>query len=236
LALDFTREPDLELADVARRARLASIARWPTPPTPPLLRALERVPREDFVRLEDVARSADDRAFALDDDGGSTVSAMHAYVRAFEALGLADGDTLVELGAGTGYGAALGAEVVGERGRVLAIELVAPLVEVARERLRASPNVEVACADAHDVARWRGARRVNVGFALERIPPAWLDALAEGGVLVAPVRDGEQQLLARVEKREGGTLATTSLGPVRFVVDRSGAPEKIADELAPDGR
>jgi protein-L-isoaspartate(D-aspartate) O-methyltransferase len=236
LGLDFAREPDDELADVARRARLASIANWPTRPTAPLLRALERVPREDFVRLEDVARCADDRAFALDDEGSSSVSAMHAYVRAFEALGLVEGDALVELGAGTGYGAALGAAVVGARGRVLAIELMEPLVEVARERLRGCANVEVACADAHDVARWRGASKVNVGFALERIPPAWLDALAEGGVLVAPVREGAQQVLARVEKRAGGSFATTSLGPVRFVPDRSGAGEQLADELAPGGR
>lgn len=233
LGLDFAREADEELADVARRARLTQIAQWPTPPTAPLLRALERVPREDFVRLEDVARSADDRAFALDDEGGSSVSAMHAYVRAFEALGLAEGDALVELGAGTGYGAALAADVVGARGRVLAIELIAPLVEVARERLRGLENVEVACGDAHDVARWGGARKVNVGFALTRIPRAWLDALAEGGVLVAPVREGTQQVLSRVERRADGTFATTSLGPVRFVDDRSAAREQLADEPSP---
>ena len=48
-----------------------------------------------------------DAALPLTDDGASTISAMHAYVAAFDALELAEGDALVELGGGTGYGAAL---------------------------------------------------------------------------------------------------------------------------------
>jgi protein-L-isoaspartate(D-aspartate) O-methyltransferase len=236
LGLDFDRAPDPELADAARRARLAALARWKEPPRGRIAEALETVPREDFVRLEDLPLSADDRALALTDDGGSTISAMHAYARAFEALSLGEGDALVELGAGTGYGAALGAAIVGPSGRVLAIEIVPSLAAVATARLEGLGQVAVVAGDAHQTASWQGATKVNVGFAIEKVPEFWVEALADGGVLVAPVRDGGTQRLLRMEKR-GGAVHATTLGEVRFVPDRAGgsAGEATVDEGAPGG-
>jgi protein-L-isoaspartate O-methyltransferase len=88
--------------------------------------------------------------------------------------------------------------------------------------LAARANVRVLEADAHDVSLWRGARKVSVGFAVKHVPPAWIDALAAGGMLVVPVDDGRgAQRLMRVTKDEAGAVREESLGQVRYVADRS---------------
>ena len=140
---------------------------------------------------------------------------MHAYAATFRALDLAEGDALVELGGGTGYGAAIARAIVGDAGRVTTIEIVAELAEEARALL--GDRVEVICADAHEVARWRGARKVAVGFEVDEIPAAWLDALAPGGRLVAPVRGK----LTQFTKDAAGAVAVRVLGDVRYVRDRA---------------
>ena len=75
--------------------------------------AMLALPREAFVRIDDLALSVEDRALALDDEGIATISAMHAYALSFGALALAPGDSLVELGGGSGYGACVAGRVVG---------------------------------------------------------------------------------------------------------------------------
>lgn len=212
---------DVELVSVARAAREETLARRLPGVSGALARALASVPRERFVREDDVAASADDRALSLRDDDASTVSALHAYVAAYEALELQAGDALVDLGSGTGYGAALAAEVVGPAGRVTAIEIDPELAPIARELLADRPNVEAIEADAHDVTRWRGARKVHVAFALDHVPQAWIDALDDGGVLVAPVSGPQGQVLTRI--RKGTSVERVALAPVRYVRDRSTA-------------
>lgn len=209
---------DTELAAVARAARAVQTAALTS--REDVARALEVVPRERFVPLELVAASADDVALPLLADGSASVSALHAYARTLELLSLAPGDTCVDLGAGTGYGSALAAELVGANGRVLAVEIHPELAAAARRNLADRPNVTVRRADADDVALWAGAARVMVGFALSRVPEAWLDALAEGGVLVAPVGEGPVQVLTCFRKRAGRVLATRH-GEVCYVPRRS---------------
>jgi protein-L-isoaspartate(D-aspartate) O-methyltransferase len=214
---------DAALADVARGARREALAARDIDPSTPVFRALLEVPRERFVRAEDVGSSAGDQALALDDEGAATVSAMHAYAQAFTALGLAEGDALVDLGGGTGYGAAIAAAVVGPAGRVLTIEIDPALARQARENLAERPNVEVVEASAHDVERWRGAGKVYAGFAQREVPAAWIDALAAGGELVAPVGAGPDQVLVRVSRAPAGVV-TVPLGAVRYVPDRGLRP------------
>jgi protein-L-isoaspartate(D-aspartate) O-methyltransferase len=213
---------DLDLAQVARDARAETLSTLPEA-SPPLARALLEVPRERFVPLEEMQHSADDVAVPLRPDSLATVSALHAYVAAFSLVDLREGDHLVDLGAGTGYGAALAARVVGTGGSVVAIELDNALVAVARAELGDQPHVRVVEADAHETSYWQGASKVVCGFALREVPKAWVDALAEGGVLVAPVRTSTGQSLMVVRKT-GGAAHHASIRPVRYVTDRSPAP------------
>src|SRR5258708_15402495 len=98
---------DIDLAEAARGARAALLREKKIDAPEAVLEGLLQVPRERFVRVEDIPMSADDRALNLDDSGASTISAMHAYAASFAALSLTEGDELVDLGGGTGYGAAI---------------------------------------------------------------------------------------------------------------------------------
>jgi protein-L-isoaspartate(D-aspartate) O-methyltransferase len=211
---------DHELAAVSRAARLESLAKRKLEPPEPMLRALERVPRERFVDLEHVHEAAADVALPLTEDGASTISAMHAYVAAFDALELEAGDALVELGGGTGYGAALASEVVGERGQVLSLELEPTLAAVAADNLARYPQARYLTADAHDVSLWRGATKVYVAFALERLPESWQAALPTGARVVAPIGTSRAQTLTLFEKGEAG-FCSRPLADVLYVPDRS---------------
>jgi protein-L-isoaspartate(D-aspartate) O-methyltransferase len=224
------REPGagepLELAEVARGCRLSlveAIAKQLGPFDTHQLNAVLEVPRERFVRREDVGRSADDTPLPLDGTGLATISAPHAYLLSYRLLRLAPGDSLVELGTGSGYGAALAAAIVGPKGRVLTIEIDAALARWARDTLRDEPNVTVLDGDAvSSAAHWgdvHDSQKVVVTFAVDAVPRPWLEALRDGGRLVAPVGKTEQRLVL-VERRRG-VLVETDHGAVRYVKNRS---------------
>jgi protein-L-isoaspartate(D-aspartate) O-methyltransferase len=214
-----------ELREVARGCRLPlveAIEAQLGPFDPRHLAALLEVPRERFVRDEDVERSAEDTPLPLDDEGLATISAPHAYVLSFRLLELSPGDSLVELGTGSGYGAALAAFIAGPEGRVLTFEIDRKLAEWAARTLSEEPNVNVVHADAMASAvEWGEAKKVVATFAVHELPGSWLDALPEGGKLVAPVgpRDRDQRLILAVRKQ--GRIVESEHGAVRYVKNRS---------------
>jgi protein-L-isoaspartate(D-aspartate) O-methyltransferase len=227
-----------ELREVARGCRLElppSVERSLGPFDPRHLEALLEVPRERFVLPEDLERSADDMPLPLDSGGFASVSAPHAYLLSFRLLGLEAGDALVELGAGSGYGAALAAFIVGPRGSVVSFEIDrelairadrclgnAPLGVPTSAVVRGRSNVIVIERDAMlSAPDWGGAKKVSVTFAVESLPRVWLDALPEGGRLVAPVGPrGADQRLILATKRAGRTVQADH-GAVRYVSNRS---------------
>ena len=214
-----------ELREVARGCRLPlvdAIQRHLGPFDALHLRAILEVPRERFVRAEDVERSAEDVPLPLDDEGLATISAPHAYLLSFRLLELAPGDSLVELGTGSGYGAALSAFIVGPEGGVATFEIDETLARWAEHTLSDQHGVARHRADAVTSApHWGGAGKVVVTFAVETLPEAWVAALPEGGRLVAPVggRDRDQRLV--LVRREGGAVTSTDHGAVRYVKNRS---------------
>lgn len=197
--------------DRRRRLRTAIARRARIEETAPILDVIERVPRERFVPLEMIEESARDEAIALDGSGDATVSALHAYARSFSLSELREGCTVLDAGGGSGYGAALLSELVGERGRVISIELDPSLTPAAM-----APNMTFVCGDARDPSAWgidpSAVDAVVVGFALEEIPSAWLAALRPGTPIVAPI-GREEQVLTRVIV--GG--ATERFEKVRYV-------------------
>ncbi len=214
---------DDELATISAEARVASLERQKVALSPALRSAIEAVPRERFVSLEHLHVAAQDVALPLTDDCASTISAMHAYVAAFEALELQRGDSFVELGGGTGYGAALASEIVGEEGKVLSLELERSLCELAQANLAQYAQTTFEVRDAHEVERWTGATKVYAAFAIDGLPAAWERALKVGGKLVAPVQEGSgesQQQLMLFERTTSGVLRRR-LGSVIYVPDRA---------------
>lgn len=241
-ALDDAIAADGTLAAAARRAR-RSLIEQVTARLKGLVHAdevarfaaaIEATPRERFLIPEEIGASADDAPSPLDAPGLATVSAPHAYVLTYGLLGLAEGDHLLELGTGTGYGAALASHVVGPRGQVTSIEIDPDLHARARRIL--------AAADAHGpapitllegdaralsvavVAALAAAPRplrVAVTYALPEAPEALLARLPEGGRLVAPVDAGPEGQLLLGFRREGGALSRAVHGAVRYVSERT---------------
>jgi protein-L-isoaspartate(D-aspartate) O-methyltransferase len=215
-----------ELREVARGCRLLlvdSVDRNLGPFDPRHLEALLEVARERFVRPDDVERSAEDVPLALDAAGLASISAPHAYLLSYRLLGLEPGDALVELGSGSGYGAALAAFVVGAEGRVVTFEIDKDLAALAGRCLEDRlGGVRVVQLDAMvSTPEWGGAKKVSVTFAVESLPPIWLEALPDGGRLVAPVGpQGADQRLILVTKRAGHTVQADH-GAVRYVSNRS---------------
>jgi protein-L-isoaspartate(D-aspartate) O-methyltransferase len=221
------RSPAIEqqMREVARGCRLPlpeSIQKQLGPFDPLHLRALLEVPRERFVHPDDLERSAEDTPLPLDDKGLSTISAPHAYCLSFRLVELRPGDALVELGTGSGYGAALAAFIVGTTGSVVTFEIDEALSRWAARTLADEPCVTVVHGDAEASAPfWGDACKVVATFAVEAIPAAWTDALPEGGRLVAPVGKPDDQRLVLV-RREHGRVVRTDHGAVRYVTNRSG--------------
>jgi len=214
-----------ELREVARGCRLPLVEGVQSqlgPFSAAHLQALLEVPRERFVRADDVERSADDTPLPLDDEGLATISAPHAYLLSFRLLELETGDELVELGTGSGYGAALAAFIVGAAGRVVTFEIDPALAHWAERTLAGLTNVRLFQGDAVTSApRWGQASKVVVTFAVDSLPGAWIDALPQGGRLVAPVgpREHDQRLI--LVQREGARVVESEHGAVRYVKNRS---------------
>lgn len=224
-----------EVAQQRRAARRGAVAaKAGLPEEHPILDAIEAVPRERFVPVEAIDDSTKDVAVALDDSGLATVSAMHAYAAAYRLLEVEPGDGVLDLGAGTGYGAALLHALVGERGEVVAVEIDPALVRTARVELEPL-GVRCEVGDALDPGSWpEGAallRKVTVGFALDAIPSAWQRALTPGTVIVAPLRREGVLRLCRTVLREDGTLEQRWEHEVSYVPART-APPAVAREDA----
>lgn len=179
--------------------------------------ALLQVPRHLFLP-EDV-RSHAYRDTPLPIGDGQTVSAPHMVAVMAEALDLHEGQKVLEIGAGSGYNAAVMAELVGPRGRVITLERHPSLAEKAARVLREAgySNVQVVVGDGSlGYPEEAPYDRISVTCGAPRVPGPLAEQLRDGGLMVIPVGGLEYQSLLRVRKL-GGRTTTEDLGSVVFV-------------------
>ena len=188
-----------------------------------VLQAMATVPRHLFVPPAQRPQAYDDGPLPIGQE--QTISQPYIVALMTESLRLKGTETVLEIGTGSGYQAAV-LSVLAKK--VYSIEIIPELAETAQERLTALgyKNVEVIVGDGN--LGWpQGSPydAIIVTAAAPQIPPALIEQLAEGGRMVLPVEVGNEQHLLRLQKVDG-KITQEDLGLVRFVPLVGDAPER----------
>ncbi|MGD1061193.1 MAG: protein-L-isoaspartate(D-aspartate) O-methyltransferase [Methanomassiliicoccales archaeon] len=185
---------------------------------PRVIAALEAVERHLFVPTEIEEQAYYDTPLYIGE--GQTISAPHMVGIMAQALGLRPGLKVLEVGGGSGYHAAVMAELVKPNGRVVSVELIEVLAARARENLRRSGHaglVEVVTGDGSvGYPPEAPFDRISVAAAAPAVPKPLKEQLADRGRLLVPVGSRWGQELIRVT-RSGEGLQEENLGPCVFV-------------------
>lgn len=183
--------------------------------------AILNVPRELFMNPSYIQYSYYDQPFPIPGDGRQTISAPYMYPVTYEPLQLKAGQRFLEIGTGSGYGAAIARELVGSQGLVVSVEINRETYQFAQNNLKKAGydditlilgdgslgHIEKAPYDA-----------VSITASTPDIPPPLYDQLSENSRIIAPVGDNRSygQDLILVEKH-GHKLRKRSLMGVMYV-------------------
>lgn len=184
-----------------------------------VIRAISRVPRELFIPPELRRYAYVDTPLPI--GFGQTISAPHMVALMTELLDVKVGDKVLEVGTGSGYQAAILAELVGDEGHVYTVEIVKELVEFARNNLTTSGHIgRVTLIHGDGSIGYEVAApydKIIVTAAAPDVPQPLLSQLKVGGTLVIPVGDTYLQHLTVVRKGEGGKVEVVRGTPCVFV-------------------
>lgn len=183
---------------------------------PAILAAMRAIPREEFVPAHLADRAYDDGALPI--ESGQTISQPYVVAWMIEAAKIGSGDHVLEVGAGSGYAAAVIGQIAGS---VVAIERHPLLAGLAAERIERLEytNVRIIEGDGTlgcpDEAPFDA---ILTAAAAREVPEALIDQLKPGGRLVIPVGGRLwSQALVRLTKQADDTIVRDRLGDVRFV-------------------
>jgi protein-L-isoaspartate(D-aspartate) O-methyltransferase len=185
---------------------------------PRVLDALREVPRHEFVPPLLIAQAYDDCPLPIGE--GQTISQPYMVAAMTEAAELTGSETVLEVGTGSGYQAAVLARLVPPpAGRVYTIEQYASLSAQAQERLRHLGITNVTCIVGDGSLGYPEAapyEAIVVTAGAPEVPPALLEQLADGGRLVIPVGRCDTQELLLVRKH-GAEVTRETVNYCRFV-------------------
>jgi protein-L-isoaspartate(D-aspartate) O-methyltransferase len=205
LAQDFRRERNMMVESQIRARGISDVN---------TLRAMRNVPRHLYIPYNQRNSAYDDRPLPI--GYGQTISQPYIVAYMTEIINPTSGQKVLEIGTGSGYQAAVLAEIVDH---VYTIEIVKPLGETAKTALVQNyNNVSVKIGDGY--YGWEEHSpfdAIVVTAAAEYIPPPLIEQLKDGGRMVIPVGSPFRvQQLMLIEKKNG-QISSRSLMPVRFV-------------------
>ncbi|HXG79728.1 MAG TPA: protein-L-isoaspartate(D-aspartate) O-methyltransferase [Methyloceanibacter sp.] len=205
---------------------------------PLVLAAMGKVPREAFVPESLREFAYEDSALPI--EAGQTISQPYIVARMIELLELKPTDRVLEVGAGSGYAAAVLSRIAS---KVYAIERHEELAKLAQARLQrlGYDNVEIICADGTLGYPQRSPfDAILVSAGGPRIPDALKRQLKVGGRLVIPVGRDIHQTLFLVRRTDGDNFEEEDHGAVAFVpligAEGWGGPEKKPEAAAADAQ
>lgn len=206
--MDFEKRREKLVKRLKRQGRIESEA---------VEKAFLEIPREKFISNHQKENAYADTPLQIGER--QTISAPHMIAIMCEALDIKEGQKILEIGAGSGYHAAIVSRIVGEKGHVYTIERFTSLAEKARENLKKADikNVTVVQGDGSEGLPEKSPyERIYVTCASPDIPDPLVDQLKKPGKLLIPV--GRRFCrLQKVEKRENGEIASKDLGGCAFV-------------------
>jgi protein-L-isoaspartate(D-aspartate) O-methyltransferase len=177
--------------------------------------AMRAVPRHAFVSQTRRRDAYADRPLPIGED--QTVSAPHMVAMMCDRLDLATGETVLEIGTGCGYHAAVTAELVGAE-NVFSVEYVDSLAERARETLADLGYGAVSIRAGDGRESWPTHAPYDAAYltcAAPSFPESVIEQVREGGRLLAPIGVGRQELVFARRRADG--LECSREGGVRFV-------------------
>ena len=215
-----------------RQAYAAEITRRAGVTDPKIEAAFAAVPREDFAgpppwrigsgafgltSADDPARLYEDVLVGIDARRGINNGQPSLHAQSIDALGVSEGETAVQIGAGAGYYTAILATLVGPQGRVIAYEIEPDIAERAAANLARYPQVEVRARSG--VEDLPAADAIYVNAAASHPLRAWLDALKPTGRLVFPLQavGSTGAMLAVTRPERGDAWPARLLSGVVFI-------------------
>ncbi len=182
---------------------------------PNVLEAMRKVPRHEFVPAYLRKQAYENRPLPIGFE--QTISQPLVVAEMMQLAGPHSAAKALDVGTGSGYQAAILAELVNH---VYSIEIVEPLATTARERLSSLGYRNVTVRHGNGRQGWPDESPFDlivVAAAPRRIPPMLIEQLAPGGRLVLPVGDAAYQQLVVVEKVADGSVCEHSVASVAFV-------------------
>lgn len=195
---------------------------------PEVLAAMRRVPRHEFVAAPQREQAYSDKPLPI--GHGQTISQPYIVAYMTEVLELESGDKVLEIGTGSGYQAAVLAEITDQ---VYTIEIIEELAEQASDRLQRLGYTQVLAEQGdgyYGLEEHAPFDAIIVTAAAGHMPPQLLRQLEPGGRMVIPIGGVyEVQSLMLVRKTAEGEVRTERLMPVRFVPFRGEAQKRSGD-------
>jgi protein-L-isoaspartate(D-aspartate) O-methyltransferase len=181
-----------------------------------LIDAFLAVPREAFVSADLAHLAYGDHPLPI--AAGQTISQPFIVAEMIQEAGIGAGDKVLEIGAGSGYAAAVISRIAD---RVIAVERLPELAATARERMTRLGFTNVEIVEGDGSGGWAQQAPFNAILAAasgSHVPPPLVQQLVPGGRLVMPIGDpGAVQELVKVTRQKDGTVRQEGLGQVRFV-------------------
>lgn len=198
-------------------------------------RALLEVPRHHFIPGIAVEDAYEDRALAIKERDGTVISSISQpsmIVQMLQMLDVRSGNSILEIGTGSGYNAALLSRLGGHEGCVITLDIEPDLLEIAQGRLRELGYANIDVRPAYELTHieTRFARIVVTARAVD-IEQDWWRLLSDGGRLVVPLDIGYGGERAIAFVREGALLRGVDSHACAFLGMRGDSEERRASEL-----
>ncbi|HLC68191.1 MAG TPA: protein-L-isoaspartate O-methyltransferase [archaeon] len=177
--------------------------------TKTVIEAFRKVPREDFVPSDYKKHAYVDEPLPI--GSGQTISQPQTVAAMTESLDVKEGNIVLEVGAGSGYQAAILSEITGPNGRVITTEIIPHVYDFAKKNLSGYKNVSVVNIDG-SLGYDGKYDRILVAASAPRIPQPLIDCLKDGGRMIIPV--GDRMMLI---KKDNGKTTEKFLGYYSFV-------------------